>query len=72
MLKPGPNWEPRSCRALRRGAPLLRKFKEAQADRAEQDRVVGALRAMLRDSGLPDARVDTAVDKVGQILLATS
>jgi hypothetical protein len=44
---------------------LLRKFKEVQADRAEQDRVVGALRAMLRDSGQADARIDTAVDKVG-------
>lgn len=44
------------------GAPLVRRFRELQADRAEQDKVIAALRSMLRDKGVSDSRVDQAVD----------
>eukprot|EP00982_Pelagococcus_subviridis_P012692 31190-Pelagococcus_subviridis.AAC.13 len=51
-----------------RGAPLLAKFREMQADRAEQDRVVAALRAMILKNasaaGAPttDAAIDAEVN----------
>ena len=44
------------------GAPLLRRFRELQTDREEQDKVIDALRSLLRDKGEQDSRIDQQVD----------
>lgn len=49
--------------APRSGAPLLAKFRAAQADLAEQDKVISALRAMLRGGGAPDDAIDRWIDR---------
>jgi hypothetical protein len=49
--------------APRSGAPLLAKFRAAQADLAEQDKVISALRAMLRGGGAPDDAIDRCIDR---------
>ena len=45
------------------GSPLLAKFRALQTDVAEQDKVVAALRGMLRRGGAPDAAIDACIDK---------
>ena len=49
--------------APRSGAPLLAKFRAAQMDLAEQDKVIFALRAMLRGGGAPDDAIDRWIDR---------
>ena len=49
--------------APRSGAPLLAKFRAAQMDLAEQDKVISALRAMLRGGGAPDDAIDRWIDR---------
>ena len=43
---------------------LLRKFREAQADRAEADKTVAALRSMLLARGETDGSIDATIDEV--------
>ena len=45
------------------GSPLLAKFRALQTDVAEQDKVVAALRGMLRRARAPDAAIDACIDK---------
>ena len=46
-----------------RNAPLLAKFRRAQADRAEQDKVIAAMRGLLRRAGASPEMIDRAVDR---------
>ena len=46
-----------------RNAPLLAKFRRAQADRAEQDKVIAAMRGLLRRAGATPEMIDRAVDR---------
>ena len=50
-----------------RAAPLLAKFRRAQADRAEQDKIIAAMRRLLTRAGatkeMIDAAFNTDVDK---------
>jgi hypothetical protein len=44
------------------GAPLVRKFQEAKADMAEQDKVIATLRSMLRRGGGENGKTEKEID----------
>ena len=46
-----------------RAAPLLAKFRRAQADRAEQDKIIAAMRRLLTRAGATKTMIDAAVDR---------
>lgn len=46
-----------------RAAPLLAKFRRAQADRAEQDKIIAAMRRLLTRAGATKEMIDAAVDR---------